>query len=188
MSEPDQLLYQTPWLSLHRIGHWDYVRRPHAEACVGVLAVTNHREVVLVEQFRIPVGKRVIELPAGLYGDEPEHASETPSACAHRELLEETGFTASSIEPLIVSPTSAGMSSEWTHLFHATGLTKSHAGGGVNGEDIITHLVPIAHLRQWLVNRQNKGIGVDFKIHAALWIAGYLNETSPGCNISAEIK
>jgi len=172
MKNSDQTLYSTPWLSLHRIGHWDYVRRPHAEACVGVLAVTDARELVLVEQFRIPVGKRVIEIPAGLYGDEPEHAGETPAECAARELLEETGFKASHIEPLIVSPTSAGMTSEWTHLFHATGLTRENDGGGIGGEEIRTHLVPIAEIRSWLAAWQAEGVGVDFKIHAALWLAG----------------
>lgn len=172
MTSSDQLLYQTQWLSLHRIGHWDYVRRPHAEACVGVLAITDADEVVLVDQFRIPVGKRVIEIPAGLYGDEPDHAGETPAECASRELLEETGFRAGSVTPLIVSPTSAGMSSEWTHLFHATNLTRIHQGGGVGGEDIRTHLVPIREIRSWLAARNVEGLGVDFKIHAALWLAG----------------
>lgn len=172
MSYPDETLFQTRWLSIHRRGHWDYVRRPHAEACVGVLAVTDAREVVLVEQFRIPVGRRMIEIPAGLYGDEPEHAGETPAECAGRELLEETGYSAASIRPLIVSPTSAGMTSEWTHLFHATGLTRENEGGGVGGEDITTHLIPLDGLREWLTAREAEGVGVDFKIHAALWLAG----------------
>lgn len=171
MNIPDTLLYQTQWLSIHRRGHWDYVRRPHAEACVGVLAVTDAREIVLVEQFRIPVGQRIIEIPAGLFGDEPEHAGESPAECAARELFEETGFRAASIRPLMTSPTSAGMTSEWTHLFHATGLTRENNGGGVGGEDIRTHLVPLAEIRPWLAAREAEGIGVDFKIHAALWLA-----------------
>jgi len=172
MTFSDETLFQTRWLSMHRRGHWDYVRRPHAEACVGVLAVTDAREVVLVEQFRIPVGQRVIEIPAGLYGDEPEHAGESPAECAGRELLEETGFRAASIRPLISSPTSAGMTSEWTHLFHATGLSRENDGGGIGGEDIVTHLVPLDGLRDWLQAREAEGMGVDFKIHAALWLAG----------------
>ena len=174
MTNPDQTLYQTQWLSLHRRGHWDYVRRPHAEAGVGVLAVTDARELVLVEQFRIPVGRRVIEIPAGLFGDEPEHAGESPAECAARELFEETGFRTASIEPLIVSPTSAGMTSEWTHLFHATRLVREGDGGGVGGEDIVTHLVAVGELRQWFAAREAEGLGVDFKIHAALWLAGLM--------------
>lgn len=172
MSNIDQTLYETRWLSLHRIGHWEYVRRPQSDVCVGVLAITDNHEVVLVEQFRLPVGKRVIELPAGLYGDEPEYACETPAECAARELFEETGFHAAVIRPLIVTPTSAGMTSEWTHLFHATGLIRASGGGGVGGEDITTHLVPVSEIRDWLKARQSDVVGVDFKIHAALWLAG----------------
>lgn len=167
----DTLLFETRWLSLHRRGHWDYVRRPHAEACVGVLAITDQREIVLVEQFRIPVGRSVIEIPAGLYGDEPDHAGETHAQCAARELLEETGFRAARVLPLIASPTSAGMTSEWTHLFLATGLTREHSGGGIGGENITTHLIPLATLQSWLAARSDEGLAIDFKIHAALHAA-----------------
>lgn len=171
MQEPT-LLYQTRWLALYRTGTWDFVRRPHADACVAVLAITDAREIVLVEQFRRPVDKRVIEIPAGLMGDEPEHAHQSPIEVAHRELVEETGYHAASIVPLIVSPTSAGMTSETIHLFHATGLTRITDGGGVGGEDITTHLVPLAELRAWLAAKRADGLLVDFKIHAALAEAG----------------
>jgi ADP-ribose pyrophosphatase len=165
-------LHQTPWLGLFRIGTWDFVRRPHSDACVGVLAITDDQEIVLVEQFRIPMGKRVIEVPAGLVGDEAEHAAQPPIDTAHRELIEETGFHAATIVPLLSSPTSAGMTSETVHLFHASGLTRVASGGGVHGEDIQTHLVPLADLRAWLAEKRAAGILVDFKIHAALAEAG----------------
>ena len=171
METPPTTLYQTQWLSLHRRGHWDYVRRPQAELCVGVLAVTDAREIVLVEQFRIPVGRRIVELPAGIFGDEPAHAGETPAECAARELFEETGYRAGTIRPLLVSPTSAGMTSEWTHLFLATGLVREHGGGGVAHEEIRTHHVPLDGIRDWLAAREAEGIGVDCKIHAVLWAA-----------------
>ncbi len=174
MPDDDTVLFKTRWLSLHRRGHWDYVRRPHADACVGVLAVTAAREVVLVEQFRVPVGRRVIEIPAGLFGDEPMHAGESHAECAARELFEETGFRAARIRPLIVTPTSAGMTSEWTHLFLATGLVRETVGGGTGGEDILTHLVPLDEVGPWLAAREAEGLAVDFKIHAALWLAAAL--------------
>jgi ADP-ribose pyrophosphatase len=165
-------LFQTPWLGLFRIGTWDFVRRPHSDACVGILAITDEQEIVLVEQFRIPMGKRVIEVPAGIVGDEAEHAHQSPIEVAHRELIEETGFHAASIVPLIDSPTSAGLTSEIVHLFHATGLTRVADGGGVSGENITTHLVPLANLRPWLAAKRAEGLLVDFKIHAALAEAG----------------
>jgi ADP-ribose pyrophosphatase len=171
MNEPETL-FETRWLGLYRIGHWDFARRPTGDACVGILAVTPDDEVILVEQFRIPVQRRVIEVPAGIVGDEPEHAGEPLEETARRELLEETGYEAATVERLIATPTSAGMTSELTHLFRATGLVKKHDGGGVAGEDITVHLVPRVGLREWLRQKEADGCFVDFKIHAALWLAG----------------
>lgn len=167
-----QTLFETRWLGVYRIDHWDFVRRPNAEACVGILAVTDEEELLLVEQFRIPVQRRVIEIPAGLVGDEPESTGETLEETARRELLEETGFLAARIRPLLASPTSPGMTSEFTHLFHADHLEKISSGGGVGGEDIITHRVPLRGLREWLTARAAEGFAIDYKIHAALWQAG----------------
>lgn len=171
MPTPEKL-FETRWLALYRIGRWDFVRRPQSENCVGILAITPANEIILVEQFRIPMQRRVIEVPAGIVGDEPEHLGESLAATAARELLEETGYRAATVTPLIASPTSAGMSSEFIHLFHATDLVREHSGGGVGGEDIIVHHVPIPQLRGWLAAREAEGILVDFKIHAALWLAG----------------
>lgn len=170
MPTPEKL-FETRWLALYRIGHWDFVRRPQSENCVGILAITPENEIVLVEQFRIPMQRRVIEVPAGIVGDEPEHLGESLAATAARELLEETGYRAGTVTPLIASPTSAGMSSEFVHLFHATDLVREHSGGGVGAENIIVHHVPLSELRTWLAAREAEGILVDFKIHAALWLA-----------------
>lgn len=171
MPTPEKL-FETRWLALYRIGRWDFVRRPQSENCVGILAITPANEIILVEQFRIPMQRRVIEVPAGIVGDEPEHLGESLAATAARELLEETGYRAATVTPLIASPTSAGMSSEFVHLFHATDLVREHPGGGVGGEDILVHHVAIPQLRGWLAAREAEGILIDFKIHAALWLAG----------------
>ena len=167
-----ETLYETRWIMLQRIGHWDFVRRPHSDSCVGILAITPEREIVLVEQFRIPVQRPVIEIPAGIVGDEEEHRGESLAETARRELLEETGYRAGKIEKLIDTPTSAGLTPEFIHLFHATELVKEHAGGGVAGEQIIVHHVPLAELREWLKAQEAAGKAVDFKIHASLWLAG----------------
>ena len=170
---PEEItLYESKWLGLYRIGHWDFARRPHSDACVGILAVTDNNEIVLVEQFRIPVGKRVVEIPAGLVGDEPEHRGESLADTAARELMEETGHRATEIRPILSSPTSAGMTPEFTHLFLATGLSRETQGGGVSGEDITVHEVPLAELRNFLEGKISEGLAVDFKIHAALAAAG----------------
>ena len=102
-----ETLFETRWLKVQRLDHWDFVRRPQADSCVGILAITPNQEIILVEQFRIPIQRRVIEIPAGIVGDEPEFLGESLAAAAARELLEETGYRAGTIEPLIATPTSA---------------------------------------------------------------------------------
>ena len=161
-------LFTSRWLILQQRGHWEFVRRPHANAAVGILAITDDEKIILIEQFRIPMQCPVIEIPAGLVGDEPEFAGESLADTAARELHEETGFTATSITPLISSPTSAGMTSEITHLFLATGLQQQGTGGGVAEEFILVHQVPLNDLRSWLETQQQNGKLIDFKIHAAL--------------------
>lgn len=170
---PLETLFETRWIRLQRIGHWDFVRRPQADVCVGVLAITSANEIILVEQFRIPVQCRVIEIPAGIVGDEPEFQGESLASTAARELLEETGYRAGTIEPLIHSPTSAGLTSEFMHLFLAKDLVREHEGGGVSGEEIMVHHVPLSGLREWFRDQEAAGKAIDYKIHAALWQAGY---------------
>ncbi|WP_411827166.1 NUDIX hydrolase [Luteolibacter sp. AS25] len=166
--EEEIVLYQSKWLGLYRKGSWDYTRRPHSDHCVGILAITEAEEILLVEQFRIPVGKTVVEIPAGLVGDEPEFTGETLAQTAARELLEETGYRAEKIELLISSPTSAGMTPETTHLFLAKELSKETEGGGTEGENITLHKIPLARLRSYFQEKQAEGCMIDFKIHAAL--------------------
>jgi ADP-ribose pyrophosphatase len=170
---PLETLFETRWIRLNRIGHWDFVRRPQAETCVGILAITAAKEIILVEQFRIPIQRRVIEIPAGIVGDEPEFLGESLAETAARELLEETGYRADKIEPLITSPTSAGLTSEIMHLFHAKDLVRENDGGGTSGEDIVVHHIPLDQLREWFRAQDAAGIAIDYKIHAALWQAGY---------------
>jgi len=126
----------------------------------------------LVEQFRIPLQKRVIEIPAGIVGDEEEYRGESLAETAGRELLEETGYRAGRVEMLIETPTSAGLTSEMMHLFQAKELVREHDGGGVSGEDIIVHHVPLKDLSEWLRQKADEGMIIDYKIHASLWLAG----------------
>jgi ADP-ribose pyrophosphatase len=171
MSKPETL-FETRWIRFHRRGHWDYVVRPHSDRCVGILAIDDEDHILLVEQFRIPIQQRAVELPAGIVGDEDEFRGEPLAATAARELLEETGYRAGRMVELISSPTSAGLTSEFMHLFLATGLTRETEGGGTHGEDIMVHRVPLGGIRAWLHEQQRQGKTIDCKIHAALWLAG----------------
>src|SRR5580704_8878478 len=87
-------LHTGKFLALVKEGLWEYVDRVNATGAAIILAVTAGQKILLVEQFRIPVHARTIELPAGIIGDEPGDANESKPAAALRELMEETGYAA----------------------------------------------------------------------------------------------
>ena len=150
---------------------WEYAERKNATGVVVVLAITPERRVLLVEQWRPPVGARVVELPAGLAGDEAEQEDEELAAAAARELTEETGYAAERLERVLTGPSSAGMSNELLTVFRATGVRRVGAGGGVAGEAIHVHEVALAEAEGWLAARIAAGSLVDPKVYAALWFA-----------------
>jgi ADP-ribose pyrophosphatase len=92
---------------------YDVVRHVGA---AGVLPVTPDGDVLLVRQFRPPVRRSLVEIPAGLL----DVGGEDPATCAARELVEETGYRHSTMEPLGDVLTTAGFSDELVHLFRAT--------------------------------------------------------------------
>jgi ADP-ribose pyrophosphatase len=156
------------YLRLVRDAGWEWVDRVNVSGIVVVVAVTEHRELVLVEQHRRPVGARVVELPAGLAGDlGPE---ELPAAAA-RELEEETGFTAERLEPICAMVPSAGLGSEVVTFFRAHGLRRTGAGGGDATEDIEVHLVPLRDLELWVRGRIARGALVDPMVFAGAYLA-----------------
>jgi len=167
-----QILFETRWIRVCQDGKWQYVQRPTSDFAVGILAITPQDEVVLVEQFRIPTGSRVIEIPAGLVNDEPDFAGESLEDSARRELLEETGYRAGKMEFLIRSPATPGLAREFMNIFLATDLVRETEGGGTEGEDITVHHVPLSGIRGWLAEKQAQGIEVDARLPAALWLAG----------------
>jgi ADP-ribose pyrophosphatase len=151
---------------------WEYVTRHGVTGIVVLVAITPAREVVLVEQYRRPVHARVIELPAGLVGDLDAHAGESFATAAHRELVEETGFSAREMVELGEGPVAVGVSSEVVTFFEARGLERVGAGGGDDTEDITTHVVPLAELRAFLDAKRAAGALVDPKIFAGLFLVG----------------
>ncbi|MEM1294293.1 MAG: NUDIX hydrolase [Verrucomicrobiota bacterium] len=171
----DHVLYEGKFLKLgHDEGKsWEYVSRANATGVVAILAVTENREILVVEQFRPPLGKKVIELPAGLAGDEPLKEEEPLVSAAKRELYEETGYEAKKWWSLLVGPTSSGMTDETITFFLATELTRISERDrfGVGGEDIKLHHVPIGEVLDFMRRQTEEGKGVDFKIYAALYVA-----------------
>ncbi len=154
------------YLEVHRTDTWEYVARVAKMGAAVILAVTEAREIVLVEQYRTPLGGRSIELPAGLIGDTGE--GDTVLTAAARELAEETGFAAAEWEDLGAFATSPGMSAEMFNLVRASGLTRIGPGGGVDGEDIAVHVVPKAALAAFLAERRRAGCVIDCRLIVAL--------------------
>jgi len=171
MMTKHKTLYRGRYLGLCEVDGWEYATRTNATGVVVIVAATDEGELVLVEQFRIPVASTVIELPAGLVGDLRDR-SEPRLEAARRELLEETGYEAEYMEEIMSCPSSAGMSDEIITFVGARGLRKVSAGGGDNSEDITVHLVPIEAVDQWIARRMEEGTPADPKIFSALhWLA-----------------
>jgi len=167
------------FINIMQTGRWEYAQRTNAKAVVVVVAVTDDNEIVFIEQYREPVGKRCVELPAGLVGDtETDITSDTASdggenftEAARRELIEETGFVADRITFIAAASSSAGLTDEVSHVYLAEGLRQVHAGGGVDGELIQIHLVHRDRVDDWLEERRQSGLDIAMSLCGALWLA-----------------
>ncbi|KQT32982.1 NUDIX hydrolase [Sphingomonas sp. Leaf412] len=155
-------MWEGRFLRALRDGQWEYAARARDITAAVILAITDADEVILVEQYRVPLGCRTIEMPAGLVGDEdPGEALEDAAA---RELEEETGYRAARIERLGQFASSPGMTSETFTFVRAHGLTRVGDGGGHEGEDITVHLVPRADVAAFVAARRRDGWAVDAKM------------------------
>ncbi len=168
METTPETMCEGQYLRLVRRGHWEYAERTNAGSAVIVIAVTPERKLLFVEQFRVPLGAPTIEMPAGLVGD--LDAADTMEDAARRELLEETGWLASEVKVLMVGPTSSGMSNELIAFVRARGLTRVHAGGGDETENITVHEVPLDDAPRWLAAKMAEGYAMDPKLWAGLWL------------------
>ena len=171
---PEEIVWQGRFITAKRRGRWEYVGRARGIRAAVILAVEDGH-VLLVEQFRVPLGRACIELPAGLIGDHDEAADEDALVAAGRELEEETGWRADSLEVVGEFYSSPGMVSEHFTLVRARGLTLIGPGGGTEGEDITVHRVPLAGLAQFVEERRSAGVGIDVRIMGLL-LAGELAE------------
>lgn len=163
MTETDieETMWQGKFVTAKRKGKWEYVSRSRGIKAAVILAVEDGH-VLLVEQYRVPLGRNCVELPAGLIGDETE--GEDPLEAAGRELEEETGYRAAKLESLGEYYSSPGMVSESFTLVRASGLTKVGDGGGTDGENITVHRVALSGLQAFLETKRAENIGVDVRL------------------------
>ena len=160
----EQVMWAGRFVTAVRDGQWEYVRRSRGIRAVVILAETDAGEILLVEQQRVPIGGKCLELPAGLIGDEAGGAEDSIEAAAARELVEETGYRPGAVERLGDYYSSPGMISESFTLVRATGLERVGEGGGVDGEEIVVHHVPRDEVVRFIAARRATGIGIDAKL------------------------
>lgn len=161
-----ETLYQGRFLNMVREGRWEYCERVNNTGAVMVFACTPERKVLLVEEFRPPIGQRCLCFPAGLSGDE---GPESDAAAARRELLEETGYEAGEIRFLFHGPSSPGLTSESLSFYLASDLRRVATGGGVEGENITVREAPLDDIDAWLAAQVEQGIALDPRIYTGLY-------------------
>ena len=159
--EPEEIVWHGKFLTTVKRGRWEYVTRPRSIRAAVVLA-TIEGDVILVEQYRVPLGRNCLELPAGLIGDEVD--GEEPLTAAGRELEEETGYRAASLRDCGEYFSSPGLLGESFTLVRATGLEQIHEGGGVEGENITVHRVPRAQISAFVAGKRAEGCGIDVRV------------------------
>ena len=164
-SEDEQIVWQGRFITAKTRGKWEYVSRARGIKAAVILAVDDG-DVLLVEQYRVPLGVNCLELPAGLVGDETEN--EPVEHAAARELEEETGYRPRHIERVGEFHSSPGMVSESFYFVRAVGLEKVSEGGGTDGENITVHRAPLADIHGFLAARRADGLAIDVKLLVAL--------------------
>jgi ADP-ribose pyrophosphatase len=158
---PVETVWAGKYISALKRGRWEYVSRTGSTNAVVILA-EHDGKVILIEQYRVPVGARCLELPAGLVGDEDAHA--TVEDTAVKELEEETGFTCERVERLGEFHSSPGMVAESFTLVRAQGIRKVGEGGGNEHEDITVHLVARDDIPAFVKSRRDAGCAIDVKL------------------------
>lgn len=186
-SDKKKVISAGKFFNFCRKNEWEYFERINCSGIVIILAVTNDKKVLFVEQFRPPVDKKVIEFPAGLVNDhhytskgkKTKRKNESMAIAAKRELLEETGYRAKKIVPLIKGPVSSGASGDFVTVVRAFNLTKETDGGGDEFESIIHHEVPLKKVDSWLKMMEKKGFLIEPKVYTGLYFLKNMGQKIP---------
>jgi ADP-ribose pyrophosphatase len=160
-TDVEKIVWQGRFITAKTKGKWEYVSRARGIKAAVILAVDDGH-VLLVEQFRVPLGANCLELPAGLIGDDTE--GEAVELAAGRELEEECGYRADRIEVVGEFFSSPGMVSESFFFVRAHGLTKVSDGGGVEGENITVHRILRDEMEAFIAKKRAEGCAIDAKL------------------------
>jgi ADP-ribose pyrophosphatase len=157
-----ETVWQGKYLSVRTSGTWEYAERVGSIAAAVIVAIDGEGQLLLVEQYRVPLGRTCLELPAGQAGDETE--GEDIADAARRELEEETGYHAATVEQRGEFFSSPGMTSESFTLVLATGLTRTGDGGGDAQENITVHRVAPEAVEGFVAEKRRAGVAIDAKM------------------------
>ena len=176
---PEEVMWEGRFITTKKRGRWEYVGRARGIRAAAIIALDEDadgtRHVILVSQYRVPLSRFSLEIPAGLVGDDAGGEGEDALSAAARELEEETGYRAGSLEVLGDFYSSPGMVSECFTLLKATALERVSDGGGTEGENITVHRVALRDLSRFVAEWRRAGHAVDVRI-AMLLTPGYLGE------------
>lgn len=159
----EEIVWEGKYVVAKKRGRWEYVGRSRNIRAAVIVAVEDGH-VLLVEQFRVPLGRNCIELPAGLIGDDAGGEDEEDLTAAGRELEEETGYRAGRLEDMGNFYSSPGMVSESFTLVRASDLVRVGEGGGTEGENITVHRVALDGLPRFIAAKRNDGCGIDVRM------------------------
>lgn len=172
-TQPRETLGEGKYYSLVREGTWEFITPQCFSDVVLIVPLLDDGRIVLIEQFRPPLGRNCIEIPAGLVGDGDSRDGEDLLQAARRELIEETGYDAANLELVLRGAPSPGSNTLEIGFVLATGLTKIAAGGGLahEGENITVHEVLLAEADEFLADCAQSGYSVDIKTYVGLYLA-----------------
>ena len=145
---------------------WEAVRRRNCDGIVAVVPFTGDGQVVLVKQFRPPVGKYVVEFPAGLRDRE-----ETLMETARRELLEETGYGAGLMTEVANGPLSAGASTELLTVYVASRCVYAGRQRLDPNEEIEIIKLPVEGFLERIGALENANTLIDLKLYGLFVLA-----------------
>jgi len=148
-------------------GAWETVTRTNVynSGAVVIVALTKERELILERNWRVPLESFVLQFPAGLTDREGESEEET----ARRELLEETGYLAKRLIPIITTPLSPALSP--TAASHFLAPDVEYTGKGKSDDPVATEIikVPIVKIGDFILHL-GQDTKLDLRLPGILWI------------------
>lgn len=164
---PTKTLYAARWLTLQEVAYtdttgkaktWEFAQRQGKTGSVCIVARTPQREIVVIEQMRYPLGRKALELPAGLID-----AGESVETAALRELAEETGYSGeiTGLGPVVYN--SPGLTDESVQMVHVQTNGKGEATPETC-EQIEVMTIAEGHLLETLDGHRRAGTAIDAKL------------------------